>query len=245
VLDSYGFTTDALITHASGGLSYEDEWRVFQDQFFVDDRLRNSVTDCPELTIVTYSTCDEPTLLERCLEHLGVRNLVVLRPDAGAVWRFAFKVSLVHGWLQSGQCQTEYIMALDADDLLVFGDPAEMVRRFKEYSCQLLLGSDDCNYPPDRECDEFENEVNGSFGQEWRHINSGGYIAQRDYLAARLADIIPHIDERHPQWWARLWYNDRLWDFDDQLSWRQMHRLYYPEIRTDSKPAIFSRFNTR
>ena len=87
MLESYGFTTYALITHASGGLSYEDEWRAFQDQFFADDSLRNSVTDCRELTIVTYSTYDEPTLLERCLEHLGVRNLVVLRPDAGTEWR--------------------------------------------------------------------------------------------------------------------------------------------------------------
>ena len=67
VLESYGFTTDALITHASGGLSYEDEWRAFQDQFFADDSLRNSARDCPALTIVTYSTYDEPTLLERCL----------------------------------------------------------------------------------------------------------------------------------------------------------------------------------
>jgi hypothetical protein len=89
-------------------------------------------------------------------------------------------------------------MALDARELLVSGDPAELVRRFKECNCQLLLGSDDCNYPPAYECDKFENEVNGSFGPKWRHINSGGYIARRDYLAARLAGIIPHIDGPRP-----------------------------------------------
>jgi hypothetical protein len=256
VAEHYGFTTHALSTHASGNTSIGNEdWDRLQKLFFCDESLRNSTRDCPELTIVTWSNRSEPTLLANSLSYLGVRDLVVLRPEPpDSEWRHAFKVSLLDQWLP--QCKTEYVLAFDADDVLVFSDPAEMLRRFRSYDCQILFTTEPYDWPPHRDdLRAFEQEVinqpsgakQGFYGVpfEGRYINSGGFIAHRDYLAKCAAELMPELWEPTSDCWARIPWDKAHRAFDDQLAWRMMHKKYYPDIRADDKSLIFSHLEYR
>jgi hypothetical protein len=213
-------------------------WDKYCTGFLADESLRGSVTGHIELTIVTYNNHGVPGLLERCLAHLGIEDVVVLGQDK-ASWCFEYKVSLVWDYMQSGACATEYMICLDGDDMLVMGSPESILQRFAQSRCEILFCNTMADWPPSAECWQFEESVANGAHPAYRHLSSGGLIGRSAYIRDRLADIMKGITDLNSSFLATA-----TGEFDDQLAWRQMHRIHHPEIRIDTSASIFARLDT-
>jgi hypothetical protein len=231
----YGFTSPALSVHAPGDFKEEREWTDMVVQFMSDRELESNGRPCPELSIVTWSNYDGPQLLERCLGYRGI-EYTVLRPGPG-FWSLFFKITLTRDWLQSGH-GSSYILLLDCNDVLVFGQPDEIVSRFELMGCDVLLGTTPWDHPSVGPYFDFENRVYSEADPRWRHINSGGILARRDALLGYLGEIIATQGD--------YWYTEdgETWQ-DDQYAWREMHLRHHPAILVDTTAQVFSRIDTR
>jgi hypothetical protein len=247
----YGLSKDIPILHASGGLSSQNSWRDTVNRFFDDSRLLNMASPRrDDLTIVLISTWGTPTLMERCLAHLGVRDHVVL--GAGIrTWDWALKVTLVRDYLGTGTSRrTEYVMYLDAGDVLLLTDPSVLVERFAAYDAELVFMGESVAYPwgyPALEEKERAIAARENCLPFFGFLNSGALIGRRDYLQGVLEDIDLSDD---------AYYRPKFgWDspseredgkvFCDQLMWRNLYCSRYPEIKLDYNADMFIRFDTR
>lgn len=236
----YAMRWDALILHCPGperesANPVAQEWAEACEAFLADDELAGRGTDCDDLTIVTYNTRAEPCLLERCLAHLGVRNLAVLGKGLSG-WRWSDKIELVYDYLESGAVTSEYVLCLDGDDVLVLDDPALVFQRFLQLDCEMLFCATRGDWPPSPECAAFEDSVAPEADPAHRHLNAGGYLARTSYLGPRLKEVMAAM-AGHADWCTAEH------GFDDQLAWRQLHRRYYPQMRVDTSCRVFLRFD--
>lgn len=236
----YQLSRDALILHCPGPLRHprhpvHREWEAAKAAFFADDSTRGACGAHDDLTIITYNTRSAPCLLERCVAHLGVSGLVVLGGEKDD-WSLEYKISLVLDYLRSRACRSEYVLCLDGDDVLVLADPGLILARFLRVRCEALFTSTAWDWPPSRECWEFESSVAAPADHAHCHLNSGGYLARRGYLMTALTEVAEAMAQRQP--WC-----DTPQGFDDQLAWRHMHRRYHPAIRVDARCEIFIRFD--
>ena len=83
---------------------------------------------------------EDKSILESSLEYLGIDNLVVLR-DGRLPWRNTFKFEMIHNYLNSGKCSTEYFMCCDAIDVIFKDDPQKVIDIFESFDCDALFMS--------------------------------------------------------------------------------------------------------
>jgi len=232
----YGLSHDALILHCPAPQRippnpFRRDWRRACERFFADESTRGRFSCPPELTIVTYSNRDEPVLIERCLRHLGIDHYTVVGEGVTA-WSWLHKVSLAHELMASGGAPTEYILCLDGDDVLLLGDPAEVLARWRELGTRLLFCGTRGDQPSSPESWAFENSVYDD--PLHRHLNAGGFVGETAYAQACLEEILAGAKEP--------WTHSTL-GFDDQLAWRHLHRHRFPEIKVDASCRVFLRFD--
>lgn len=230
-----------LIVHCPGPLRVPSNpwcqiWENVCAEFLANESVRGSAAAHNDLTIITYNNHGAPRLLERCLAHLGIADVVVLGKDK-VDWHFEYKISLVWDYLRSGACGTEYAICLDGDDVLMLGDPGSILERFLHSRCEILFCNTMADWPPSAECWQFEESVARGAHPAYRHLSSGGYIGRTAYISDRLSDIMEGIPDRNPSFLA-------AGGFDDQMAWRQMHRVHHPAIRIDTSASIFARLDT-
>jgi|HubBroStandDraft_3_1064219.scaffolds.fasta_scaffold216422_1 hypothetical protein len=231
--DKYGFASNALSVHAPSRFKGHHLWHDMVFRFLRDRQLKASGRDHPDLSIISWSNYPVPQLLQRCLDYRGL-SLTVLRPDnPGAEWSHYSKVTLTYDWLKAGN-GNDYILQLDVNDVLVFGQPDQMIERFESYGCDVLLGNAPRSFPPREDHQAFEAGVYEDADPRWRHINSGGVLARRDALMRHLEEIM----KAKESFWYSAWW-------DDQMAWREMHKRHYPSIRVDTRALIFSQLDTR
>jgi hypothetical protein len=236
----YGLTRDSLILHCPGPLRsplYPNgrEWEQACERFFADESVRGTCAGLDDLTIITYNNSSASCLLERCLAHLGVANLVVLgRGQQG--WGWDLKISLVLDYLRSGACSSDYVLCLDGYDVLMLADPRLILEWFLASGAHVLFCGTASDWPPSPACRRFEEAVAAPADLTHCHLNAGGYVARRAYLEPCLAEITRAIVDQRP------WCLTRR-GFSDQLAWRHLHARYYPSIRIDTSCRIFARFD--
>jgi hypothetical protein len=233
----YRLKTNAVVLHCPGPLRSPEntmhvEWIEAQESFFNDLTIRHSFSDEPDLKIVTYNTSQNRSLLERCMDHLGLR-LTVLGHDLED-WRWEYKITLVRDYLKSST-PTNYIMCLDAFDTLVLASPREILARFRKASIGILFGGTGSDWPASAVHRRFEVKVADDASPAHRHLNAS-YIGRTSDVNACLDRIEQAI--RRPEPWC---FTES--GFDDQLAWREMHRLYYPRLQIDKNCLIFARFD--
>jgi hypothetical protein len=247
----YGLSKDIPVLHASGGLSNQDVWRQTAERFFRDSRLLNIASPGrDELTIVLINTWGRPTLMERCLAHLGIRDHVVL--GAGiTTWDWALKATLLRDYLRTGMSRrTEYVMYLDAGDILLFTDPCVLVERFTARDAELVFMGESVAYPwgyPALEEKERVIAARENCLPFFRFLNSGAFIGKRDYLWSVLEDTDLSDDAYYRQKfeWDSPSQREDGRVFCDQLMWRNTYCARYPEIKLDYNADMFIRFDTR
>ncbi|MGH9675220.1 MAG: glycosyltransferase domain-containing protein [Bryobacteraceae bacterium] len=236
----YGLTHDPVIVHCPwplrvrGGM-FEQEWANACRTALSDEQLRGLARELDGITIVTYSNYGEKTLLERDLEFLGLENFVVLRTDARP-WTQRYKLTLVLDWIAGGNCPTELLLCLDADDNLIVDDAGLIAERFRATECDILFGATPANAPPSTECWSFECSVAEYTDPQHAHLNAGSFLGRADFIENCAREILDS---------ARLdpSFCEAPKGFSDQLGWRRMHRKYYPRIKIDHACRVFLRFD--
>ena len=99
---------------------------------------RNSGT-LEDRIIPHLSGYEQTSILEENMKYLGL-DLVVLRDDR-LPWRNTFKFEMLHNYLKSGECTTEYFMCLDAIDVIWRDKPQRVIDMFESFDCDALFMS--------------------------------------------------------------------------------------------------------
>ena len=178
---------------------------------------------------------EETSILEQSLDYIGL-DLVVLR-DERLPWRNTFKFEMLHNYLNSGECTTEYFMCCDAIDVIFVDNPQRVIEIFKSFNCGALFMSssslDGYNCMP-----EVKGWVHSINGDKNRYLNSGVYIGKTSFVKKMVEEAmkyaIPHgvtMDD----------YRDYLAsepiDYpkgsQDQDIFRFIEPIFYPYIKVD------------
>ena len=136
---------------------------------------------------------EDTSILEDNLKYLGI-DLVVLKDDR-LPWRNTFKFEMLHNYLNSGECTTEYFMCCDAIDVIFVDDPQKVIDIFKSFNCSALFMSssslDGYNCMP-----EVKDWVHAMNGDTNRYLNSGVYIGKTSFVKEMIKEgmkyTIPH-----------------------------------------------------
>jgi len=229
------------------------------ERFFRAAAARPPLRRPPELDIVLVHNHREPPIAQRGLEALGVRDYTRLG-DPAREWSHMLKISLLLDHLEH-HSRAPFVLYLDADDTLLWGDPGEALERFLEhFRCGVL----------------FNGEKTPSPGSQVRRLprprdewRPGGYSNPRNWIEIPKEDrrklaAIEDFDRRHfrapaPHLNAGCFIGAReavidvlhavndlsgfvaSWDHtgDDQRLMREVQRLRYPEVQTDHQSLIF------
>jgi len=187
-----------------------------------------------DVTLVTYNTRPYKSRLERCCEAQGIDELIVLGKEV-TQWSWSVKVRLVLDYLEAGHCRTRYLLATDADDVLIVNDPAALLDRFRSYSCDVLFCNTFVDWPPNNLYRDFETLKYYKHPLHC-HLSAGGYVGDREALVSYLRMLIEAYEKRE-DW---VLFNGA---FDDQLGWRTLHYKYYPKLQVDTECRVFKRFD--
>jgi hypothetical protein len=214
------------VLHRNGNPpEWQERWVRIVAEFFAEPHA--PCTPCPELTILTWNSRPTQSLLERCLEVRGI-PCVVLGKHVSK-WRPQIKPYLNAEAL--ARIDTEYVMGLDADDVLMVSCPQTILDAFKTFDCDILFSSERNSYPKVPFLYEFEKSIAES---EYRHLNSGAWIGRRaacqrffrECANEDNADILA----AHPAKYVHR---------DDQGITRKTFRRYHPAARLDYRCRIF------
>ncbi len=178
---------------------------------------------------------EETSILERNMEYLGL-DLVVLT-DARLPWRNTFKFEMIHNYLNSGKCTTEYFMCLDAIDVIFVEEPQKVIDIFHTFECDALFMStqslDGYNCMP--EVKRWADRINEG---RMRYLNSGVYIGKTSFVKEMFDEAIkyaiPHgvIMADYMEYLSRKPI-DYPKGSQDQDIFRYIEPKFYPRIKVD------------
>lgn len=219
------------ILHRNGNPpEWQARWEQIVAAFFAE--AQEPCAPCPDLTILTWSNRPTTTLLERCLEAWGVPCLTLGRhvPE----WRNDMKVYLNATALS--RVRSEYVMALDSDDVLVVSCLRQILDDFRSLGCEMLFSAEKNSCPNVPLLTDFEASIAES---GYPHLNSGGWIGRteacRGFFRACLEEDNGDIVAAHP---IKSTFRD------DQGVTRKTFRRHHPAVRLDYHCRIFqSLFN--
>ena len=184
-----------------------------------------------DVEVITWSSYDHETLLERCMGRLGV-PVTVLRPDGE--WTNVEKINLLVDYLP--KCKAKYVIGLDADDVIMIDSPDSIIERWKETypESKLLYNGGHQRWPkrycpPTRDCDRFEQVT---FEGKWsKHLNAGAWVGEREYVLEFYKKV--QAVERE-----KLFHT--MYRFMEQPSVRAVaYPDNYPQVMVDTDSVIF------
>lgn len=144
---------------------------------------------------VTWLDRDRPSLLGECFARNGwpLTKLFTYRP-----WSNREKLRLVAD--HARRDGPGLVLGLDADDVLLAGDPAELVSRFRQMAGRRLIFNAEWHCWP-KGCPAEAAERERSLGPTKWHLNAGAFIGERPAVveffdeALRVAAGYRHPDE--------------------------------------------------
>jgi len=182
---------------------------------------------CPELAILTWNTRPTTSLLERCLERWDTTCLTLGRNLPR--WRMDMKAVLNADALE--RVTAEYVLAVDATDVLVVSPPRRVITEFQSYGCDILFSGERNSYPEVPHLEDFERSIAES---PYCHLNAGAWMgrteAARRFFKDCLKEHNTDLVEAHPA--AHVLR-------DDQGLTRKTFKRYYPAAQVDYHCRVF------
>ena len=175
------------------------------------------------------------SILESNLDYLGI-DLVVLTDDR-LPWRNTFKFEMIHNYLNSGKCTTEYFMCCDAIDVIFQDSPQVVIDIFESFDCECLFMSTHSTdgYDCMEEVKNFVDEINGG---NRRYLNSGVYVGKtslvKEMFDEAIKYAIPHgvtMDD-YREYLSRK-PDDYPKGSQDQDIFRYIEPKFYPRVKVD------------
>jgi|TARA_B100000287_G_scaffold431203_1_gene488006 hypothetical protein len=177
---------------------------------------------------------EDKSILESNMDYLGL-DLVVLKDDR-LPWRNTFKFEMLHNYLSSNKCTTEYFMHLDAIDVVWVDEPKKIIDIFESYNCEALFMATNSTdgYSCMPEIKQWVDTIN----KPGRYLNSGVYIGKTSFIKEVIEETmkyaIPHgvtMGEYHD--WLKTSPKDYPKGSQDQDIFRYVEKKFYPRLRVD------------
>lgn len=202
---------------------------------------RRTLTEMPRrlapkhTLFVTYNNKEKPMLVERCYELAGIDAVTVAKNFHP--WNWMGKIAPLKDYLDAVGPDVQYVVATDANDVLLVGDPASIIERFEQYDCDILFCNTMANWPRNTVYAAFEAKTY-SESKYHCHLSAGGYVGRVPAVLCCLNRIVS------------AWKRRELWAcfrsrFDDQHAWRHLHYIMYPRVKVDYRKLVFCRFDHR
>ena len=218
-------TTPGVIHRNGNPPEWQTQWQQAVARFF--EETPESAGPTPELTVLTWNSRPTKSLLERCLDRWGASYLTLGKQLPK--WRPDMKVYLNAEAL--AQVTSEYVMALDADDVLVIAPLRRAIAEFESFGCEILFSGEKNSYPEVPYLADFERSIAES---AYCHLNSGAWIGRTDACRRFFRDC---LREHHHDLVAAHPAPHVL--RDDQGLTRKTFRRYHPAARLDYHCRVF------
>jgi FkbM family methyltransferase len=189
------------------------------------------VTVTADVELITWSSYDKPTLLERVCDQMRI-PLTVLRPEPGIEWSNMLKPELLIKHLETSK--SRYVIGLDADDIIILDSPDQIVKRFIEMypDSSLIYNASKVRWPrkmcpPVKECNAFER----TFNDRCKYLNAGAFVGNRETVLDFYKQVMAVERDKifHPIYRKREQPSVRVAAFPSN----------YPTIDIDRDCAIF------
>lgn len=218
-------STPAILHRNGNPANWRSAWQQVVKTFFEQPRLLDP--PCPDLTVITWNSRPAKGVLEECLDWRGVPYLTLGRTLKS--WRNCYKLYLTADLLP--RIKTPYVMALDADDVLVLRPLHEILALFHTFGCDIVFGSEKQSWPEVKAISRFERSIAQS---DYCHLNSGAWIGRTDACARLFKDA---LDEDLDDILAAK--RTMLTLYDDQGLTRKAFRRHHPAAQLDYQCRIF------
>jgi hypothetical protein len=175
------------------------------------------------VTIVTIWNQELDSLLTSQLKKNGI--VYLNEAETGTVWENTKKIEYIRKALD--KVATEYVLILDAGDVLLAKDLTDIVERFEDYGKKLLFGATKSNYPK-LLIDKIHDR---DFRGEFCYLNAGtafGYTSYAKDFYSRAAKILDT--------YYKVPYNS------EQYIIRHTFKDYTDEVDFDYNSSIFQTF---
>jgi len=216
------FRTDPIVLHGQGDDITKPFWGEVRDAFFATPR--REIGAAANLTIITWNSRDEPGLLERSLDHIGV-PCVVMGRGIGDWTNSRDKPRLTVEALEA--IDTPYVAGIDAFDAIVVDNPSKLLTRFEEhFDTDLVFNGGKVNWPNVAAFRKYEESLPGASESEFRYLNGGAWIGRTDFCRAFFAEACE--TEPHP-----------LHPESEQGLLKQMLPRHVPHVQIDYRCRMF------
>lgn len=221
-------------------------FKIIERKFLADNNLQGKFKRPKNLDIVICNSSPARQYTEKILDYLGIDDYIVLGKHLKQ-WKHIYKIQLILDYIKSNR-QPDYILHLDAPDVLVVNDLQLAVDRFcSDFSCDLLFGAEKNSAPGSRTAggitieekrfiERIEQFEKAKYGPLFPHLNAGCFIGRKDFLLGLLSETLSNSKFLKAS--SIMHHGDYLFN-DDQLIFREVHRDYYPRIQIDHTCRIF------
>lgn len=182
-------------------------------QYLIDNNINKDKFVKPkDLIILTVSNYKDTTLFEKSLQHLGIKDYVILGED-NIKWNYYYKIKWIYDYLNKNH-KEKYVMYVDARDAIIQDDPQKILDLFlKQKDCKLLFSATEFegfyfkrnNWWHDdvKKLLKMGNDPNRSYLEYIKknksnnlpvYLNSGFFIGEIEYIK----NFLLHIDKNTP-----------------------------------------------
>jgi len=147
-------------------------WDIIIKEFFNTKRKKIKLHD---LTIVTWNNKKSKSILERSLEHLGLKCVVLGKGIKS--WNNTLKIKLINKALP--KIKTNFVMGVDAFDAIILSDPNKSIDILNFYNADMVFNAT-CGtvYSSKRLIEFCDNQFSR---YPMRNPNAGAWIAKTKF----------------------------------------------------------------
>ena len=213
---------------------------------FLSGHVKGKLSCPPDITIVLIHNYPFAPITEKSLQYVGINNYVVLRPEVSGEWRNSFKLTELKKYLDSGECQSKYILYLDSDDVVIRDSPEKAIQYLEQQDCDLLFSSTPYNggYDCMQDAKQWSDQISAEAGFGKLYINCGVFFGKTEAIKELIDASVEYVTENdltREEYYKHMEERtmcETLPDFPkkagcDQVIIRHLHPKFYPRMKID------------
>jgi hypothetical protein len=223
-----------LFAHAQGRVHTTEEWLNIVKQ---NHLIKNKPSK--EVTFVTFIQGEIDFCLPIQLQRSNIKYKNAVPKNVNSEWINKNKIFYLSNAIDS--IKTEYVVCLDALDILCADDLSGMVDKFKEFDSDIVYNASRINYPP---FSTFVNKTWVSIEKEYdiedtespyRYLNAGAFMGKTDSVSRFYKYLVENEMNKNYS------HNDK----SEQVRVRYGRKNYYEKnkIKIDTECKMFQTLN--
>ena len=151
---------------------------------------------CPDnLTIALMHNYADMPLMEQSLRYTGIERYEILNPVFKGDWRDSIKLTTLLNYLESGACQTEYLLYADSRDAFLRAEPSEAIALLQALNCDCLFSAESTCYGYEcmRDVKAWAQQNAVQHGSYPLFINAGVFLGRTEFLRELLQEAMKYI----------------------------------------------------